>query len=250
MTKAEQSEPRSIQSVVIGFKLIRALEDCGGAMPLKALAAATGLPPGQAHAYLASFRTVGLVRQRLDGQYELGDYALKLGLATLNRLDVREVAVEPMQRFRDQTGESVHLSVWSGQSPVIVRRVDGTRDISMSIRIGFALPLNRSASGRIFTAFLAEAEAIAHKGLSRPKLVAQRKIIANIRRSGLATSDNVNPGFAAISVPVFDHDHRLAAAMTALGPAANLDMRPRGRTVAALRDASIAVSAAMGAAGK
>ena len=247
MSRTELPERRSIQSVVIGFALIRALENCGGAMPLKALAAAAGLPPAQAHAYLVSFRAVGLVRQCPDGQYELGPYALTLGLAALDRLDVREAAIEPMQHFCDQTGESVHLSVWSGQSPVIVSRVDGGRGISLSIRIGFAPPINNSASGRIFTAFLADAEAIAHKGLSRASLAARRQILADIRRSGLATSDNaVNTGFAAISAPVFDHDHRLAAAMTALGPAAHLDVRPDGATAVALRYASAAASAAFG----
>jgi DNA-binding IclR family transcriptional regulator len=244
---SQPSKRRSIQSVVVGFALIRAIEQFGGAMPLKALAAASGMPPGQAHAYLVSFCAIGLVRQRPDGQYELGPYALTLGLAALNRLDVREAAIEPMERFSRQTGESVHLSVWSGQSPVIVSRVDGSRDVSLSIRIGFAPPLNNSASGRIFTAYLPDAQAIAHKALRGPSLTAQHRILADIRRSGLANSDNaVNRGFAAISMPVFDHDHRLVAAMTALGPAAHLDVQPGGATAAALREASAAVSGALG----
>lgn len=236
-----------IQSVVIGFALVRALERNGGPMPLKALAAAAGMLPSQAHAYLASFRTVGLVRQEADGRYELGPYALALGLSALDRLDVREAAMEPMQCFRDQRGESVHLSVWSGHGPVIVSRVDGTHDVPLSIRIGFALPLDSSASGRIFTAFLPEAEQVAQPSEDPQGRAAWRRSIEETRRLGLATSDGlVNTGFAAVSVPVFDHDGRLAAAMTALGPAALLDMRPDAATADALRQAGAAASAVMG----
>lgn len=240
-------EPRSIQSVVVGFALVRALERSGGPMPLKALAAAAGMPPGQAHAYLASFRAVGLVRQDVDGRYDLGSYALALGLSALDRLDVREAAQEPMRRFRDQQGEAVHLSVWSGQGPVIIGRLDGTRGVSLSIRIGFALPLDGSASGRIFTAFLPEAERAGRPSGDRQGRAAWRRAIEDVRKAGFATSDSlVNSGFAAVSVPVFDHEGSLAAAMTALGPAAHLDTRPDGPTVAALRQAGAAASAVMG----
>ncbi len=247
VTQALPPEPRSIQSVVIGFALVRALHQNGGSMPLKTLAAAAGMSPGQAHAYLASFRIVGLVRQGTDGLYELGPYALALGLAALDRLDVREVAMEPMRHFRDECGESVHLSVWSGQGPVIVARLDGTHGVSLSIRIGFALPLNSSASGRIFTAFLPEAEQLAERSRGRQDHAALRRTLEEIRQSGLATSESlVNTGFAAVSVPVFDHDGHLAAAITALGPVAHLDTRSNGATATALRQAGAAVSTAMG----
>lgn len=247
VTQAPPPEPRSIQSVVIGFALVRALEQNGGPMPLKALAALAGMSPGQAHAYLASFRIVGLVRQGTDGLYELGPYALALGLAALDRLDVREAAMEPMRRFRDECGESVHLSVWSGQGPVIVARLDGRRGVSLSIRIGFALPLDSSASGRIFTAFLPEAEQLAERSKNRQGRAAWCRALEDIRQSGLATSESlVNTGFAAVSVPVFDCDGHLAAALTALGPAAHLDTRSDGTMATALRQAGAAVSAAMG----
>lgn len=237
------SEPRSIQSVVIGFALIRALEQDGARLPLKTLAAEAEMSPGQAHAYLVSFRAVGLVQQGEDGLYELGPYALALGLAALERLDVREAAKLPMRGFRNETGESVHLSVWSGQGPVIVSRVDGTHGVSLSIRIGFALPLDGSASGRIFAAFLPE--------LQSPKPARRGRTptatLDQVRATRLAVSESlVNSGFAAISMPVFDFDHNLVAAMTALGPAAHLDTRADGAVATALRAAVDATSSAMG----
>ncbi len=234
-------EQRSIQSVVIGFRLVAALEGAGGPTTLKELAAAAGLPPSRAHAYLASLRLVGLVTQDGEGgRYDLGPRALSLGMAALRRLDVREVAQAAMRQFRDSTGESVHLSVWSGQTPVIISRLDGHRGGSLAIRLGVALPLARTASGRIFATFLPEAG----------RLVAQQipaEQIEAVRQAGLAVSDGMlNAGFAAISVPVFDEAGELAAAITTLGVAGHLDIAPDGATARALRATGEAASRALG----
>ncbi|WP_084698502.1 IclR family transcriptional regulator [Muricoccus aerilatus] len=232
-------EQRSIQSVVIGFRLIEALEFSGGPMTLKDLAAAADMPPSRAHAYLASLRAVGLVLQEEEGgRYDLGPRALSLGLAALGRLDVRDAALMAMRGFRNETGEAVHLSVWSGQSPVIVSRLDGRRGVSLAIRLGFALPLERSASGRVFLAYHAEAGPPG-RGVARA--------VEAVRRDGIAITDGLlNAGFAALSVPVFDHAGDLAAAMTTLGAAGHLDITPDGPTAVRLRAAGEAASAALG----
>lgn len=235
------SEQRSIQSVVIGFRLITALESAGGPMALKELAAAAGMPASQAHAYLASLRAVGLVAQDGEGgRYDLGPRALSLGFAALSRLDVRDAALEAMRKFRDTTREAVHLSVWSGQSPVIVSRLNGQRGVSLAIRLGFALPLDRSASGRIFLAFLPEAG-------SRNVRSALRAEIETVRCQGIAITDGLlDSGFAALSVPVFDHAGELAAAITTLGAAGHLDTAPDGETAKSLRMAGRTASTALG----
>lgn len=235
------AEQRSIQSVVTGFRLITVLESAGGPMALKELAAAAGMPASRAHAYLASLRAVGLVTQDGEGgQYDLGPRALSLGFAALSRLDVRNAALEAMRKFRDTTREAVHLSVWSGQSPVIVSRLDGQRGVSLAIRLGFALPLDRTASGRIFLAFLPGAGT----GNVRDALRAE---IEAVRRHGMAITDGLlNSGFAALSVPVFDHAGELAAAITTLGAAGHLDTAPDGETAMCLRMAGQTASVALG----
>lgn len=247
---AEAAERRSIQSIVIGFRLIRGLVASPGPMTLKGLAAAAGMSSGRAHAYLASFRAIGLVKQAAEGErYELGPYALSLGLAALGRLDVREAAQGPMQRFRDAVGDAVHLSVWSGEAPVIVSRLDGTTPVPVSIRIGFALPLELSATGRNFLAFHPEARqrpASAPRGKGLDPALLDR-IVEEARQRCLARTDSLlNVGFTAVSAPVFDHEGELAAALTALGPAAKLDTRFEGATAAALTAAAAAISEALG----
>jgi DNA-binding IclR family transcriptional regulator len=245
------TDSRSIQSIGVGFGLIRVLQEAPGTLALKELAAAAGMPPGRAHAYLASFRAIGLVQQETGGErYELGPYALALGASALARLDVREVAAPMMRRFHDATGEGIYLSVWSGQSPVIVSRLDGKRSMPLSIRVGYALPLDISATGRLFLAFLPDALRQLRTMPEHQRQTASPAlphILAEIRQSGLARADSlIYTGFNAVSAPVFDHEGRLAAAITSLGPAGELDTSFDGAIAAALRASAADTSASLG----
>lgn len=237
-------ESRAIASVVTGFALIRALERRHGLTSLKDLAAEAGMTSSRAHAYLVSFRAVGLVAQEQGGdRYRLGPYALTLGLAALARLDPAEAAREPMRGFVAATGEAIHLSVWSGTAPVIVSRQDGRRPTPLTIRIGFVLPPDSSASGRLFLAFLPGA--LAALPAARAKQL--HPLLDGVRAAGLASTDGlVQSGLAALSAPVFGADGTLQAALTALGPAGLLDVSEGGRVAAALREAAQAASSALG----
>src|SRR3546814_5226478 len=60
---------RGIQSIGVGFRLVRALIDARGPLPLKQLAAAADMTASKAHPYLASFVQLGLLTQsEADGR--------------------------------------------------------------------------------------------------------------------------------------------------------------------------------------
>ena len=111
-------ERRRIQSVAVGFRLIRALEAASAPMSLTQLAAAADMPTSQAHLYLASYLHEGLVHQDPGtNRYQLGPFALRLGVAAMRALDVVALAREELDRLRERTGESAHFSVWSDRGP-------------------------------------------------------------------------------------------------------------------------------------
>jgi len=88
-----QDSRQGIQSIEVGVPLLRVLADHGAPMMLRDLAKAAGMPAAKAHRYLVSFVRTGLVTQDpLSGRYDLGHFALDLGLASLARLDAVRVA--------------------------------------------------------------------------------------------------------------------------------------------------------------
>jgi hypothetical protein len=77
-----------IQSVEVGFELLNAMAEASGPMMLRDLAAAAGMSAAKAHRYLVSFQRMGLVAQDpVSTRYDLGPAALRLGLASLSRID-------------------------------------------------------------------------------------------------------------------------------------------------------------------
>src|ERR1700742_4568364 len=122
---------RNIQSIEVGFQLIRALDEAPGPLLLKSLSMRAGMEPSKAHLYLVSFCNLGLVTQTENGYYALGPYALQLGLSALNKIDLAQLARGALLELRDETGEAASLSIQGDAGPVIVVRVDGLKDDPM-----------------------------------------------------------------------------------------------------------------------
>jgi hypothetical protein len=88
-------ERAGIQSVEVGFALLDVLGQSAGPLMLRDLAAAAGMSAAKAHRYLVSFQRLALVVQDAGTtRYDLGPAALKLGLASLSRLDAVKLARE------------------------------------------------------------------------------------------------------------------------------------------------------------
>lgn len=250
----KQREQRRIRSIEVGFRLIHALEQAGRKLSLKDVAALAGMAPSKAHLYMVSFLRLGLVVQDpATMRYGLGPYVVQLGLSAIRQLELADVAREPMETLRERTGLAVFLSIWGNRGPTIVLKLDGRWEIPMSIRQGYVLPILSSATGRVFQAHVPERETaplVARETEMAPELAARALAgLAEVRATGVAVSDQqLNQGFAALSAAIFDHDDRIAAALTALGLRAAVDLDRAGATARAVAAAAAAISRALGAA--
>ena len=239
MKKAEKDDDwsqRRIQSIEVGFKVIRAMEVADGPMPLRDIAAAAGMPPSKAHLYLVSFIREGLVRQDPhSGHYGLGAFAIQLGHSAIRQVDIVDLAREELGALQQETGFASYLSLWGNRGPGIVSKVDGHRQGSLAVRLGYVLPLSASATGQVFLAWLDRSETrhiladeiqtarhSEENWTIAPDLARDPdkldSLIASVRERGYATSkNNINANFAAMAAPVFDHSGRIAASVTVLG---------------------------------
>ncbi|MEQ9812189.1 MAG: IclR family transcriptional regulator [Azospirillaceae bacterium] len=253
LSKADKAaDRRGIQSIEVGFKLIEVLEREGRKLPLKTIAQEAGMPPSKAHLYLVSFSRLGLVIQDpVTTRYSLGPYAIQLGVAAINQLDLVDVAREHMEWLQETTGVSVSLSIWGNKGPTIIQKIDGPMPLPLAIRVGFVLPLLTSATGRIFLSFLPEREwrdIAGQEGILRPAALGKvDEVRETVRRARIASSDSeVNEGFAALSAPIFDHDGQLLAAITILGLRSMVESRPEGAMAGSLREAAHTISRSLG----
>lgn len=227
---------RGIQSIDVGGRLLQALARSRGAMMLKELAEASDMPAAKAHGYLVSFCKLGLIEQdEGTGRYDLGPFALELGLVSLNRLDAVKIASLEMTSLALRIGHSTAIAVWGNYGPTIVRFVQSVRPIHVNMRTGTVMSITQTATGLVFAAHMDAAQTDAALAATHPDAKQQaaakrtlsglQTVLAQVRTKGLARAQgNPVPGVHAFSAPVFDHTGEIALALTALGPAAEFDV--------------------------
>ena len=112
----EEKLRSGIQSIEVGFRLLEVLTHEPRAMMLRDLAQRADMSPAKAHRYLVSFLRLGVVAQDpLSGRYELGGFALQLGLARLARVDGVKLARIALAQLRDRLDLTVGIAVWGNR---------------------------------------------------------------------------------------------------------------------------------------
>jgi DNA-binding IclR family transcriptional regulator len=229
MEQAEVTEPttrrRGIQSVEIGLNVLQAVSSLGRPSTLSAISQACDMAPPQVHRYLQSLIASGMARQdQGSGRYDLGPGAIKLGLAALARTDAFKLVDGLVSDFVMRTGETVQITAFGPLGPTIVRWYAGNPGVATSLAVGSLLSVLRSATGRIFLAFLPalETKALVAKEarrspIAKPELDA---LVRQIRSEGRAhVRGSIIPGLNATAFPIFDLQGRAALAATLLWPA-------------------------------
>src|SRR3546814_7899839 len=155
-TTNAQDGRRSIQSVETGFPLLAALVDADTPLTLRDLAARAGMTSAKAHPYLVSFTRVGLVRQdATTGQYELGPFALQMGLVSLQRLDPVRIALPCVNQLAGEIGHTLAIAVLGSHGPTMIYNCEDSYPVPVNMRKGTVMSMLHTATGRVFAAWLA-----------------------------------------------------------------------------------------------
>lgn len=193
------------------------------------VANALGLSKAAVHRILSSLRRHGLIElDEVTRRYSLGIGAMKLGMAYLERIDVRTVARPELVALSERTAETVTLSVRSGWTRSYIDQVTPRRELIMSVSLGVPYPLHAGASSKAFLAFLSDDEIdhyLAQPALEQltpatatngPRL---RREIEEIRAGGYARSTaERQSGAASAAAPILDRNDRPIAVISVSGP--------------------------------
>jgi DNA-binding IclR family transcriptional regulator len=189
---------------------------------LSEITARLGVSRATAHRYTVALRQANLLRfDPASNEYTLGPQVLTLAGAAGAGLPVVSIAGPHMEALVRRVNETVVLSVWDGEAPVVVR-VDDNPDrlVRISIHTGSRLTPFRSSQGRVFSAFLPEGEV---SGLKRAlkKDASLAAELHRVKRDRVAITSDVEPGIRAIAAPVF-HGERIMATVAIVGTAASI----------------------------
>jgi DNA-binding IclR family transcriptional regulator len=226
---------KGIQSIEIGFRVVDALVRARGAVSLKKIAELSGMSASKTRMYLVSLIRTGLIAQEPQGgAYSLGPYAVTLGVAALDQLDLFNRARQVVELISRSGEATCLLCTWTGFDIVIIGRSERHSALPVDFRIGGTASLTRTATGRTFLSYLPEEET--QKPLDR-ELGQNRKVeeyrhitskwlrqeLLRIRQKGLSRSDKVVlasgvslAGYRALAAPVCDPFGRLRFVLTVL----------------------------------
>jgi DNA-binding IclR family transcriptional regulator len=251
-------DQHGVQSLEIGISILKAITGGHRSMMLKDIAAKADMPASKVHRYMVSLIRSGLVEQDpLSSRYDLGPFALTLGLVAVDRLDRIGLGLSAIAELRDEINETTALAVWSDKGPVIIRSERPYRPINVNVVTGTALDTLTSASGRVFAAWLPEASTKARiaeemKSAGLPPDVRTQKalnsLLASIRKQGVAavTDYHLVPGVAAVATPVFNAKGDITLSLLAIGVKGMIDMAADGAVVASLKRSAHALSQRLG----
>lgn len=252
------AKPKGINSILNGFGLLRALAE-SGALGLKELSQRAGLSPAQAHAYLISLKQVDVVEQdEATGRYQLGQFALVMGLARLRSIEPLERVFDRAAALARDTDYMVIVAVFSTAAPVVVRVLNPPRDFLVASRVGHVPSMIDTCTGRVFAAFMPEHEidpildaefsSQADKGfptIYTPETL--RAEIDQIRRRGYAgVTGSPNRFLSSLSAPVFNSFGQLECVMTITAAAKHISLEPEGKDVRGLLEVTSGLSAELG----
>lgn len=251
---------RRIQSVETGHRLLAALVNAAQPMPLGELAAAAEMTSAKAHPYLVSFINVGVVRQdAISGHYELGPFAMQMGLVSLQRSTPLRIAQPLVIETANQIGHTLATAVLGSHGPTIVHLCEASYPVHVNMRAGTVMSMRHTATGHVFAAWLAPkvAEHYLKREYADPAILRSThldyedpdfvQLLEQVRQQGAAQAlGNPLPGVDAISVPIFDHSGNIVLALTSIGPSAVFDVGLDGEIAHAISQCAKRISSALG----
>ena len=171
-------------------------------------------------------------------------------------MDIRDIAHEHLLKLRDETGETVHLAVFSNDAMLYVDNIESRERVRMKCSLGVSVPLHTTAVGKAYLAFSPEdqresalerlklEDVTGHSITSRDALRAQ---IADAARRGWSTDEEENErDIFCFGAPILDRRGNAVAAASISIP--RFRLRPMAETVyvAPLLEATTNVSRILG----
>jgi len=246
----------NVRAVERALQILSAFDDEHPERGVSDIAELMGLHKATVHRIITTLLNWGYLERTTDGEkYRLGLKLAATGLLVVQRLDFRREALPYMRQLTDKFKENCDLGVLDQGEVFGVEVVPANQAVMIASRIGFRMPVHCSANGKVFLAFLPDAER--EHLLSRPleshtantitSPEELRRQLAEVRKNGYAMDDEeLEVGVRAIAVPIHSREGEVVAAMSIPGPTSRMTRERVAELVAALLEASAAISARMG----
>jgi len=214
----------SNQSVSRAFQVLRCFDIARRPLQASAIAEMTGLAHPTTFRFLRVLEAEGIVERLESGAFRPSLALLRLGLATIDSMDVVQFADPRLRALARETKETVNLGVLDRGEVRYLIRVRNADLVTADIQVGSVLPAPCTSMGKILLAYLPEADldalidrldyatARGRNAIRTP--AALREELVRIRERGWSSQDEeLEFGLRSIAAPIRNHRGHVIAAI-------------------------------------
>jgi DNA-binding IclR family transcriptional regulator len=192
-----------------------------------------------------------------SGRFTLGPRILNLGFAYLASMDIVERARPELERLRDRTNVSAHLSIRNGAEVLYLSCIQTLTGFHSTLNVGARLPAYASPMGWLLLSELSSRDLAALYGATRLQRLTDRtpadlasllQAVGEAGARGFVLSRGIlEAGGSSIAAPVVGPDGKMAAAIDIAGPDSVFDFSEfESRYLPEVQAAARAISARIG----
>jgi DNA-binding IclR family transcriptional regulator len=227
-------EVSRVAAVERAISILEAFDASGPRLSLADLHRKTRIAKPTLLRLMQSLLDHGLLMPADDSTYCVGAASLRLaGLHTaVGRVDNEVVAI--LNEIAAATGETASYSIRQNEFRIYIYRVNSGYRLRDHIQPGDMAPLGVGATGKVLIAFSEERDS---------RFSAIRKQLFAM------SSGEKEPGMVGVSCPVFDHEDRVAGAVSISGPGSRLTAERTEFCIDAVLDAARRMTVRFGGSG-
>ncbi len=217
-------------SIVKGFEILSLFTEQRQQIDSALVAENLQMNNATAHRLLMTLEQVGALRSIRRGTFALGPKIGRLGWLAEEANSIAAVVTPKLEALSGHLNESVMACRLSRYGPTCIAVANSRRAISVHIKVGTLLPLNRSAQGKLWLAQMSEPERV--KRLSALTISDREAVVPNqmddelhlIQRQGYAVNLGENePDIAAISMPLKNKEGQMELSISVFGMLSRFD---------------------------
>lgn len=255
---AGNEERAGSRSVRRALEMFEFLLQQGEPATVGAIVGALEIPKSTAYELVRTLSEAGYLEPSGRGAgLFLGRKLFELGMAYRSQVDLLRDGSQIVEELRDDTGETVQLSVLENDMMLVLLKEEGSRSIRIISRVGSRVPVNWAAAGRLLVSDLDDPTlgALLKRSVRQsptgrsvtdvPRLIQQ---IRRFRKQGYATELNeTNEHAGCVAAPVIDGSGRCVAAISIVAPEHRLGRQNRQELIRKVRGAAAQLSGRLGA---
>jgi DNA-binding IclR family transcriptional regulator len=250
----DSSGSRSVRRAI---DILELMLERGSPVTVAQIISQLGIPKSTAYELVRALSEADYIApSSKGGGLFIGRKLYELGMAYRSHVDLLRDGGQVVEELRDETGETVQLSVLDNDLMMVLLKEEGRGHLRIISNVGSRVPVNWAAAGRLLVSDMTD-EALAKllkaticQSPTGKAIMDVKKLVSQIRRFrrlGYTTELNeANEHAGCIAAPIIDGSGRCIAAISVVVPEQRLAKPNRERLIASVTGAAERLSRRLG----